>query len=133
MDSLRALLTRVRALFGRAKLEQGLDAEMRSHLEMLAEENLRRGMSAEEGLYSARREFGGIEQTKEAFREQRGIPFVENLIKDARYGARLLRKSPGFAVVAVLTLALGIAVNTVVFTAFNALALRSLPVKEPER
>lgn len=121
------------SLFSRAKTERELDAELRAHLEMLEGEYLRRGMSPEEARYAARREFGGLEQAKEAYREQRGIAFLESLIRDVRYGARLMRKSPGFAIVAVLTLAVGIAVNTVVFTAFNALALRSLPVKEPER
>jgi macrolide transport system ATP-binding/permease protein len=133
MEWLRVLLSRVKTLFRRRAQEESLDAELRAHLEMLEGECVRRGMSPEEARYAARREFGAIEQTKEAFREQRGIPFLENLIRDMRYGSRLLRKSPGFAVVAVLTLAVGIAVNTVVFTAFNALALRSLPVKDPKQ
>jgi len=133
MDWLRILLSRLKTLFRRGGLEENLDAEMRSHLEMLEGEYLRRGRSPEEARYAARRDFGGLEQAKEAFREQRGIPFLDNLVRDVRYGARLMRKSPGFAIVAVLTLAIGIAVNTVVFTAFDALALRSLPVKEPEQ
>ena len=133
MDWLSTSVSRVKALFRRGALDESLDAEMQSHLLMLTDENIRRGMIPEEARYAARREFGGLEQSKEAFREQRGIPFLETLLRDVRYGARLLRKSPGFAAVAVLTLAVGIAVNTVVFTAFDALALRSLPVKEPER
>ena len=133
MDWLRISLSRIKALFRRRGFEQGLDAEIRSHLDMLADENMRRGMTPDEARYAARREFGGLEQTKEALRNQRGIPFLETLLRDMGYGARLLRKSPAFAVVAVLTLAVGIAVNTVVFTAFNALALRSLPVRDPEQ
>ena len=133
MGWLRILLARVMELFRHDGADERLNEEMQSHLQMLADENIRRGMTPEEARYAARREFGGLEQSKEAFREQRGIPFLETLLRDVRYGARLLRKSPGFAVVAVLTLAVGIAVNTVVFTAFDALALRSLPVKEPEK
>jgi predicted permease len=133
MDRLRILVARITAMLRRAKLDESLDAEMGSHLEMLVEENVRRGMSPGEARYAAHREFGGVEQSKEAYREQVGIRFLENLFRDMRYGVRLLRKSPGFAVVAVLTLAVGIAVNTVVFTAFNALALRSLPIKDAQQ
>ena len=133
MNRLRIFLARLKGLFRGARLEESLDAELQSHLQFLIDENVRRGMSVEEARYTARREFGGLEQTKEAYREQRGLAFIDRLIQDLRYGARLLRKSPGFTFVAVLTLAVGIAVNTTVFTAFDAMALRPLPVKEPER
>ena len=133
MDALRMWFQRLLGLFLRSRQDSELSDELQAHIDFLAEENMRRGMNAEEARYAARREFGGFEQAKEAYREQRGVVFVETLMADVRYGARLLRKSPGFAVVAVLTLAVGIAVNTVVFTAFNALALRSLPVREAER
>jgi predicted permease len=133
MDTLRIWFKRFLGIFQRSRREAELSAELQAYLDLLATEKVRRGMDPEEARYAARREFGGVEQTKEAYREQSGIRLLENLLRDMRYGARLLRKSPGFAVVSVLTLAVGIAVNTVVFTAFNALALRSLPVKDPEQ
>jgi predicted permease len=125
MDGLRALLTRVRALFGRAKLEQFLDAEMRSHLEMLAEENLRRGMSAEEARYAAQRAFGGLEQSKEEYREQRGLPFLEVLLQDARFGVRLLRKDVRLSAVIIAILAVGIGAGTSLYSLIDACLIRS--------
>src|SRR6267143_582082 len=75
---------------------------------------------------------GGVEQTKEMVRERRGLPILDVLLQDLRFGARMLRKNPGFTAVAVLTLALGIAVNTAIFTAFDALVLRPRPVQDPD-
>ena len=95
MDSLRVSWSRLLALFRKRKLEQELAEEVRSHLEMLIEENRRKGMTPEEARYAALRSFGGAEQVKEIYREQRGLPMIETLIQDTRYVLRQLRRSPG--------------------------------------
>src|SRR5260370_40964289 len=98
MSSCRVLFERIKGTFGRRRGDRDLDAELRSHLDALAEANIRRGMTPEEARFAARREFGGLEQTKERYRDQRGLPFLETLVHDLRFGLRMLRKNPGFAV-----------------------------------
>ena len=115
----------MRAVTRRSRMEREMDAELRFHIEAFAEDLVRRGVLREEALRRARIEFGGVERAKEECREARGANFLESLIQDARFGLRMLRKNPGFTSVAVLTLALGIAVNTAVFTAFDALVVPS--------
>ena len=131
-----SLWSRARSWLGavtkRSRMEREMDAELRFHIEAFAEDLVRRGVLREEALRRARIEFGGVERAKEECREARGANFLESLIQDARFGLRMLRKNPGFTSVAVLTLALGIAVNTAVFTAFDALVLRPRPVKDPD-
>ncbi|HXF40860.1 MAG TPA: permease prefix domain 1-containing protein, partial [Blastocatellia bacterium] len=133
MSNLREIGSRIRGLFGKELLDRELDEEMTAHLEMLVEENLRRGMTLEEARRAARRSFGGVTQTKEAYRDQRGLPIVETFIQDIRYGVRMLRRNPGFTFVAVVTLALGIGANTAIFSVLDAVMLKVLPVRDPAR
>jgi macrolide transport system ATP-binding/permease protein len=122
----------LRTVVGRSRMEREMDAELRFHIETFAEDLVRNGVAREEALRRARIEFGGIERAKEECREARGVSFFDSLALDLRFGLRMLRKNPGFAAVAVITLALGIAVNTAVFTAFDSLVLRPRPVKDPD-
>jgi len=106
---------------------------MRAHIDLAVEENVKRGMSAQQARTMALKEFGGVTQMKESYRVQRGLPLLEVFAQDIRYALRQLRKSPGFALTAVITLALGIGANTAIFTLVQGILLRSLPVADPSR
>ena len=106
-SSIRECASRLAAAFGRGRHDARLNDEIRTHLDLLADEYVRRGMSPEEARAAARREFGGVDQTKEAYREQRGFMVVDDLVQDVRFAARMLWRSPLFGLTAVLSLSCG--------------------------
>ena len=130
---LNDLLARIRALFRRKAVESELHEELRFHLERQVEKYVRSGLSREKAQRRARVEFGGVELAKEECRDARGVRLLEALWQDVRHSVRLLWKSPGFTMVAVLTLALGIGANTAIFSLLNGLVLRDLPVPHAEQ
>ncbi len=123
----------LRNLFASRRVEKDLDEEVRAHLELLTEENLRSGMGPTEARRAARIELGGVEQVKEQVRDSRAGALVNSLLQDLRFALRQMRRSPGFALTAVLILALGIAANVIVFGVLQALVLRKLDVPHAER
>src|SRR5437773_7683 len=123
---------RLRSLFRWAQADHELDDELRDHLERKTEEYVAKGMAPEEARRRARVDLGGIEQTKEKCRDARRINWIQDFVQDLRFGLRLLRKSPGFTAVAVLTLALGVGANTAIFTLLHASLWTPLPVSDPK-
>src|SRR6202000_3483610 len=107
-----ASISRLRALFRRSRAETEMNDELRAHIDALFEANIQQGMTPENARAAAHRDFGGLEQTKENYREQRSLAFLETLAKDIRFAFRGLRRDKAFACLAILTLALGIGVNT---------------------
>lgn len=130
---MRETFRRLRSLFTRASVEDGLDDEIRFHLEQQTEKNLRAGMTPEEARRRALVRFGGVESVKERTRDEFRLVVFEDLARDMRYGTRLLLRSPGYALVAILTLAIGIGAATAVFSVVRGVLLSPLPYPESER
>jgi hypothetical protein len=134
MRRVRGCFVRVAGIFGKSHRDRDLAAELESHLQLHIDDNMRAGMTPEEARRRAIIKLGGIESTKENYRDRRGIPIIETLLQDVRFGLRMLRRNPAFALAVVLTLALGIGANVTMFSVVDALLFR-MPehVRAPEQ
>src|ERR671923_14606 len=132
MSFLRNMASGLRSLFRKEQVDRELDEELRAYQEMAAEEKMKGGMGRKEALRAVRLERGSVDSAKEVVRTGGWEFLLETCWQDLRFSLRMLVKNPGFTTVAVLTLALGIGVNTTLFTAFDSIALKPLPVKNPE-
>jgi predicted permease len=133
MGTLREGLQRVLSFFQKQDRDSELDAEVRAHLELAVEENMRHGMPAEEARRQALVRFGGVAQAKEQQREARGLPWLDVLLQDLRFTFRTLGRDRGFTAIAVVILGLGIGANIAVFSVVNTLLLRPLPLRNPQQ
>ena len=133
MHWFKTLTAQMGGLLARRKRDEQLDDELRAHLELLTDEHLRRGMTLQEARQAARREFGGIEQAKEAYREQAGVRWLEVISRELRFGARALRSSPTFTVSVVFTLALGLGVFAAIFSITESILWKPFPYPQSER
>jgi predicted permease len=133
MYPIRILLSRCAALFNRRKLDNDLDEELRTHIDLAVEEKLKRGMPEQGARTASLREFGGVAQIQEQYRTERGLNWLDTLVQDVHFGSRLMWRNPGITAVAVLTLALGIGGNTAIFSIVNGVLLNPLPFPNPDR
>jgi hypothetical protein len=132
MRAVKRFFAKLESFFFRRRAERDLAREIDAHLTLLQDDFERRGMTPEEARRAARRAYGGIEQAKELHRDERSFIWLEQLLQDVRHGCRGLVRNPGFTSLAVIALALGIGVNATLFSAYNALALKPLPVADPD-
>jgi predicted permease len=133
MSRLRMFGARLLGLFRKRSGDESLDAEMLTHLEALTNQNIRNGMSVDEARFAAGREFGGVAQIKEAYRDQRGLPLLDTLWQDVRFALRMLARKPGFTAVAIATLGVGIGANTAIFSVVHSVLLQDLPYPNADR
>jgi predicted permease len=133
MSAFRVWFLRLTSIFGRARRERELTEELEAHVQLETDELINRGVAPAEARRMALAHGGGVSEVHDAYRDQRGVPFIEQLMQDVRYGARTLRRSPVFTLVVVVMLALGIGANTAIFTLIDAVVVRTLPVAHPEQ
>jgi predicted permease len=131
--SLRSLTGRLRSLLGRTRRLRGFDADVEAHLSLLERDLQRQGLSPEEARREARRRFGGVDQTREAFRDASGFPALDAIAQDVRYGLRMMKRQPGFSLLIAALVAVGVGANTAIFSLVNAILLRPLPYPAHER
>ncbi len=130
---LRVWASRIRGFFVGHRLDEEFQRELASHLDLLTEENIRRGLPPDEARRQARLRLGGSAQLRETQHDLRGLPWLETLLQDVRFGLRMLRKNPGFLAVCVTALAFGIGVNTAMFSVLYAVVLKPFPFSQPDR
>jgi predicted permease len=133
MQALRVFAARIKALFGRENLDRDFDEELQSHVDLLVDDNLKRGMTPENARREALLALGGVTAARQLHRDTRGLPAWDSFSQDVRYAFRTLGREPGFFAVAVLIIGLGIGATTAMFSVLNPILLQQLPFREPER